>query len=164
MLHKKSILRATAILSSSSVISILLSLATAKILALYLQPEGYGYYGLLQSFIAVASLIAGMGIPTAIVRMGAGAVERGETSDVANLRRAAWLLFAGLGTLALLVVALLRRQLSMFVLATPDEGRTILLMSVALRSTVAAHVQVGTLNAYHRVNALAKLPVANKVL
>ena len=85
MLHKKSILRATAILSSSSVISILLSLATAKVLALYLQPEGYGYYGLLQSFIAVAALIAGMGIPTAIVRMGAGAVERGDASAIANL-------------------------------------------------------------------------------
>jgi len=163
-LHKKSIIRATAILSSSSVISILLSLATAKILALYLQPEGYGYYGLLQSFIAVAALIAGMGIPTAIVRMGAGAVERGDATAVANLRRAAWLLFVGLGTIALLVVGLFRRPLSVFVLGTPDEGRTILLMSLALLSTVAANVQVGTLNAYHRVNALAKYAVANTVL
>lgn len=163
MLHKKSILRATAILSSSSVISILLSLVTAKILALYLQPEGYGYYGLLQSFIAVAALIAGMGVPTAIVRMGAAAVEQGDGTAIANLRRAAWLLFAVLGTIALLAVALLRRQLSVFVLGTPDQGRTILVMSLALLATVAANVQVGTLNAYHRVNALAKYGVANTI-
>ena len=54
----KSIFRATAILSSSSIISIFLSLITAKVLALYLQPEGYGYYGLLQSFVAVSSSVA----------------------------------------------------------------------------------------------------------
>lgn len=160
----KSIFRATAILSSSSIISIALSLATAKVLALYLQPEGYGYYGLLQSFIAVSSLIAGLGIPTGIVRMGAGAATRGDSETLANLRSAAWLLFSVLGAIALFLIAIFRVRLSILVLGTPTRGVTILLMSVALLFTVAANIQVGTLNAYHRVSALAKYAVANTVL
>ena len=77
----KSSFRATALLSSSSIVSILVSLASAKVMALCIQPEGYGYYGLLQSFVAVASLLAGMGMATGLVRIGAGAVTRNEVSD-----------------------------------------------------------------------------------
>jgi len=160
----KSIFRATAILSSSSIISIFLSLVTAKVLAFYLQPEGYGYYGLLQSFIAVSSLVAGLGIPTGMVRMGAAAATRGDSDTLANLRSAAWLLFSVLGLVALFLIAVFRVRLSILVLGTPTRGVTILLMSVALLFTVAANIQVGTLNAYHRVNALAKYAVTNTVL
>ena len=160
----KSIFRATAILSSSSIISIFLSLVTAKVLALYLQPEGYGYYGLLQSFIAVSSLVAGLGIPTGIVRMGAAAAKRGDSETLANLRIASWFLFSVLGVVALFLIAVFRVRLSVLVLGTPTRGGTILLMSLALLFTVAANIQVGTLNAYHRVKALAKYAVANTVL
>ena len=160
----KSIFRATAILSSSSIISIFLSLITAKVLALYLQPEGYGYYGLLQSFVAVSSLVAGLGIPTGIVRMGASAAKRGDFETLANLRIASWLLFSVLGVVALVLIAVFRVRLSVLVLDTPARGGTILLMSLALLFTVAANIQVGTLNAYHRVKALAKYAVANTVL
>jgi PST family polysaccharide transporter len=107
----KSVFRATAILSGSSVISILLSLVSAKVMALYLQPAGYGYYGLLQSFVSVAGLIAGMGVATAIVRLGAGAVTRQDDATVASLRSASWLLFAGLGAATLILLALFRHLL-----------------------------------------------------
>lgn len=160
----KSIFRATAILSSSSIISVLVSLVSAKVMALYLQPEGYGYYGLLQSFVTVMSLLVGMGIATAIVRMGAGAVTRNDQLMIGHLRRATWILFAALGSLALVVVALVRVRLSILVLGTPARGSTILLMCIALLFTVAANIQVGTLNAYHRVTALAKYGVANTLL
>ena len=162
--HGKSIFRAAAILSGSSIVSLLLSLVSAKVMAVYLQPEGYGYYGLLQSFVAVSSLIAGLGMATGMVRLGAGAVTRDEQATIASLRKGSWLLFWILGTLAMVILSVFRAQLSQFALNRPDRGGTILLMGIALLFTVAGNIQVGTLNAYHRVASLAKNGVANTLL
>jgi PST family polysaccharide transporter len=160
----KSSFRATALLSSSSIISILVSLASAKVMALCIQPEGYGYYGLLQSFVAVASLLSGMGMATGLVRLGAGAVTRNETAAIACLRRASWWIFSAMGVLTLVVLWIFRARMSQIVLGVPDYGNTIMLMGLALLFTVAGNVQVGTLNAYHKVGALAEYGVANTLL
>jgi PST family polysaccharide transporter len=159
----KSIFRATAILSGSSFVTILLSLVSAKVMALVLQPVGYGYYGLVQSFVAVATLIVGMGMATGLVRYGAGPVERGEQAAVVSLRRGAWLLFWGLGSLALVLLGLFRGTLSHWALGSADHGTTILLTGTAILFTVAGNVQMGMLNAHHRVGGLAKNAVVNSV-
>lgn len=163
-MRTKSIFRATAILSSSSIISIFLSLIVAKILALYLQPEGFGFYGLLQSFVSVASLVAGMGVATGIVRMGAASAAREDFSAMAVLTKGCWILFVILGGLSTCLIAICRKQLSIIVLGDSGHGPTMLLMSVALLFTVASNIQVGTLNAHHRVAALAKYGIVNTVL
>jgi len=160
----KSIFKATAILSGSSIASILLSLVSAKVMALYLQPAGYGYYGLLQSFVALSSLVTGLGIATGLVRLGAGAAISGDQLAIASLRRAAWVLFAGSTGLATLVVAVFRHPISRWAVGTPDHAETIVLMAIALVFTVAGAIQTGMLNAYHRVGALAKYGVVNTVM
>lgn len=160
----KSIFRATAILSGSSVISILLGLVSAKVMALVLAPAGYGYYGLLQSFVAVAGLVVGMGMATGLVRLGAGPASSGDTATMAGLRRGAGLLMIVLGSLTMLILALFRAPLSRWALGSADHSGTILVMGIALLLTVGVNVQNGTLNAYHRVEALAAYGVANSVL
>lgn len=160
----KSIFRSTVLLSGSSVISILLGLISTKILATILQPGGYGYYGLLQSFLAVASLIAGVGMATGLVRLGAGPAASGDHRAIAKIRSGAWLLMIGLGTISLGVMALFRRPLSQWALGSPDHQAAILLMEVALWFTVATNVQTGLLNAWHRVEALATLGFVNAFL
>jgi PST family polysaccharide transporter len=157
----KSIFRATAMLGSSSGISILLSLVSAKVMALYIHPEGYGFYGLLQSFVAVSSLIGGVGMATGIVRLGASAAKRDDAGRIASLRKAAWLIFAVVGGLTELILVVARQPLSRLVLGSPRHGSMIMLMGVAMLFTVAANLQVGTLNVYHRVEALAKYGVSN---
>ncbi len=152
----KSIFRATAMLSASSVVTILLGFVSAKVLAVRLQPAGYGYYGLLQGFVGLMALLTGFGMATSLVRLGAGAATRNEESALASLRTGAWILFAGLAVLSLSLISIFRVALSRWALGTPDKGTAILLMGVALLFTVAAQLQVGILNAYHRVGALAK--------
>src|SRR5215470_14002973 len=100
----KSIFRSTAILSGSSVLSILLGLATAKVLALILQPSGYGYYGLLQSFVALVTLFTGFGMATGLVRLGATAAVQQNEAYLANLRAGAWVVFAILGGFTMLML------------------------------------------------------------
>ncbi len=159
----KSIFRATAILSVSSVINMLLGLVSAKVLAVFLHPDGYGYYGLLQSFVNLTAMVMGMGMASGMVRMGAGAVTSGDEMAIASLRRGAWLLFGGIGAVSLALLIVFRVTLSRWALGTPDHSTTILLMSIALLFTAALNVQTGTLNAYHRLAALAKYAVASAV-
>jgi PST family polysaccharide transporter len=105
-----------------------------------------------------------MGIATGLVREGAGAVTRDDQLTIASLRKAAWVLFCVLGTLALLVLVIFREPLSRLVLGTPKYATTILLMGIPLVFSLAAGIQGGTLNAYHRVEALAKNGVATTAL
>jgi len=163
-MKKKSIFRATAILSGSSMISIFLGLVSAKVLALILQPAGYGYYGLLQSFVALTTIVAGMGMATGLVRLGAGAASRNEEEVLAGLRAGAWLIFWALGGVMLILLAIFRVALSRMALGSPDHGWTIVVMGFAILFTVASNVQVGILNAYHRVGALAKYGVASSFI
>jgi enterobacterial common antigen flippase len=157
----KSIFRATAILSGSSIISIILGMVSAKVLALYLQPSGYGYYGLLQSFIGLTTLIAGLGMATGLVRLGAAAAKRNDEQAIANLRGGAWVLFGGVAVIAMAGLTLFRVAISRWALGTPEHGWTIVAMGFALLFTIAGNIQIGILNAYHRVTSLAKYGVIN---
>ncbi|MGD0792504.1 MAG: oligosaccharide flippase family protein [Terriglobales bacterium] len=158
----KSIFRATAILSGSSVVSILLGLVSAKVMALLLQPSGYGYYGLLQSVVAVTTLVTGMGIATGLVRQGAGAASRSDKETVSRLRHGAWILFWMLGGISLLVLTVFRAPLSR--LGGLNQPAVMPILGIAVLFTVANNIQAGILNAYHRVGALATYGIANSVL
>src|ERR1019366_3394038 len=102
-----SIFKATAILGSSSVLSIILGVASCKVLASVLEPSGYGYYGLLQSFVTVTSLLSGMGMATGLVRLGATSAAEGNRAEMSALCGGAWLLFIGLVTPVMAVVLIL---------------------------------------------------------
>lgn len=160
----KSIFRATAMLSGSSVVTIFLGLASAKVLALLLQPSGYGYYSLLQSVVAVVSLVAGMGISTGLVRQGASAVERGEEATIFNLRGGAWIVYWTFGGVTLILLTLFRGVLSQWALGGLGRPALMPILGIAVLFAVATNVQTGTLNAYHRVGALATYGVANSLL
>jgi antigen flippase len=160
----KSIFKATAILSGSSIISIFIGLASAKMLALILRPEGYGYYGLLQSFVSLVTLAAGMGLATGLVRLGAAAASRNDQMTLASLRKGAWLVLSCVGTLTLILLLVFRSTLSRWALGRQDEGWTIVLMGAAIVLGVACNIRVGTLNAHHYVGTLAEYGVANTLL
>ena len=160
----KSIFRATALLSGSSAASILLSLISTKVLATVLHPAGYGYYGLLQSFVAVGSLVMGMGLATGLVRLGAASAANHDQAEMANLRAGAWILGGALAVVALPVLALFREPLSRWALGGAEHQKAILLMGLALCFTAGMNVQNGLLNAWHKVEALAAYGVANTAL
>jgi PST family polysaccharide transporter len=160
----KSILRATAILGSSSMVSIVVGLVSAKAWALLLGPGGLGFMGLLQSLVGLAGLIAGMGVGTGLVRMGANALEYGDERRLAALRRAAWLLFWSLGGCAILALAIFRVPISVLMLGDSKLSSSVVLMGAALLFSLAAGLQTSLLNAHHQVEVLAKLAMLNSLL
>src|SRR2546422_783617 len=137
----RSILRATAILSSGSIVSILFSLASTKVLAVLLGPGGYGYWGLLQSLVGLSVLIAGLGIGTGLVREGAHALAQEHYIQIASLRKGAWLLLGTWGGLVVLILAVFRLPISRGALGGSEHGGTVVLMGLAVLFTLAAGLQ-----------------------
>lgn len=160
----KSILRATMILSSSSLVSIVVGLVSAKAFALLLGPGGVGAMGLLQALVGLAGLLAGMGIGAGLVRMVAEALAQGDHPRVAALRRAVWLLLWLLGGLAVLVLFVCRGPISRWMLGGPEYAWSVALMAPALLFNLASGLQTSILNSYHRVGALARIGVLNSLL
>ena len=83
------IFRATAILSASSVATNLLGLIRSKVDAVFLEPAGFGYMGLLQNMASLIVLGAGLGVGGGLVRMGASRVAGGDQEGIASLWQAA---------------------------------------------------------------------------
>lgn len=160
----KSILKATAVLSSVSLVNILIGLVSAKVNAVLLGPRGVGYMGLLQSLLTLSVIIAGMGVGTGLVRAGAKVLADGDERQVAALRSGAWLLSWTLGGLALLLLVIFRLPLSRLMLGGPEHTGAVMLMGAALVLSLAATVQSSILNAHHRIADLARVGVLSSLL
>lgn len=160
----KSILKATAVLGSASVVSILMGLLSAKVSAVLLGPSGVGFMGLLQSLLGLSGLIAGMGVGAGLVRTGARALQDQDSRKMAALRAAAWLVTGALGVATALVMTLARAPLSQFMLGSGEHGGAVVLTAVGLMLTLAAGIQTSILNAHHRVGALARCSMLSSVI
>jgi len=159
-----SILRATAVLSTSSFVTILVGLVSAKAYALLIGPEGLGFMGLLLSVLGLTSLVAGVGLGGSVVRMIASTLATDDCQDVVALRRAAWLLFWSFGLLVALCLVIFRVPISRAMLNGPEHSGAVVLMGAALLFSLASGVQTSILNAYHRIGALAKFGILNSIL
>jgi len=160
----KAILRATAILGSSTLLSVLARLIASKGLAVLLGPGGIGFFGLLQNFLQLALLIAALGIGTALVRAGAHALASDEAQRIGTMYRAAWVLAGVLGCIGLLVLISLRMVLGRWLLAGETDTQVFLALGVALIFSLGMLVETSILSAHQRVGALAKSTLANNLL
>ena len=159
----KSILKATAMLGSVSLVSMVFGLLSAKIYAVWLGPQWLGYMGLLQSLVGIATLVASMGVTGGVVRAGAQALAQNEVRRMAALRRGAWLLCWTLGGLAVLCLVVLRVPVSRVMLGGAEHAGAVVLMSLALLLTLAAGLQLCLLNAHQRLGDLARIGLLNTV-
>ena len=160
----KQILRATVVLGSSSVVSVLVGVISAKAWAIMVGPSGLGLLGLLQGLVGLAGLVAGLGVGAGLVRAGASALARSEHRQLAALRKAAWLLLWLAGSLAVLILLVFRVPISELILGGAQYATSVVLMGLALLFTLATGIQISILNAYHRVSALAKVGILKSVL
>lgn len=160
----KTILKAAAVLGSASVVSILAGLVSAKVSAVLLGPRGLGFSGLLQSLLSIAGMIAGMGVSVGLVRSGARALAEDNARRMSALRAAAWLLWAVLGGAAALLIAVARIPISRLMLGGPQHGDAVAIIAVALLLLLATAIQMGILNTYQRVGALARSSIASTVI
>lgn len=160
----KSILKATAMLSSASAITIVMGLISAKFSAVFLGPSGMGYMGLLQSLLGLSVMIAAMGAGVGLVRAGAAAIAARDREREATLRAGAWLLYCVFGCSVLLTLALLRKPLAQLMLGSIEHEGAAVAVAAGVLLTMAAGLLASTLNAHHRVTELARVTMLNSIL
>ena len=160
----RAIFRATAILSASSFVTILVGLVTSKVYAVLLGPKGYGYIGLLQSMMNLTILVAGLGVGSAVVRIAAGRIAEKDEQGTADILQGAYWLLAVACFVAVLLIVLFRRTLSVLFLGSSGHPWAIVFMVVPIVLMLFSRLNTSVLNAYHRVDALARNTVFASVL
>src|SRR4051812_13705554 len=126
------ILKSTAMIGGSSVVTIFCGIIRTKVMAVLLGPAGVGLMGLFSSIVDVTQSLAGMGIQSSGVRQIAEAVGSGEEERIARtatvLRRVA--LFFGL--LGALLLVLFAGRVGRFSFGTDRYTRSVMLLSLAV--------------------------------
>lgn len=159
----KSIFKATAILGSSSVVSVVVGLISSKFLANVIGPAGIGYLGMLQVFLASAAMISGLGIATGTVRTVAKAIADNDEDAAASYQKAAVAASLISGLLGLILIVLFRDFLNRLMFDGNGSGFEISLLGLGLIFTLLANCYIGILNGHHKIKLLAKIAIANSV-
>ena len=160
----RSALRATAVLSSGSVVQIGVALIVSKVWAVLVGPAGVGLFGLLQSLIGIGTIVASLGVGMGMVRLGAQALGSGDERRAAALHRAALAIAWTAGALACVGIAVFRRPVAAAMLGGPEQSLGAALAGAGILCTVVSGVMTNVLNAHRRVRALATALALSSVL
>lgn len=159
----KSALKATAILGSSSIISAAIALVSAKIWAVLIGPVGVGYIAGFQSLLGLSVMIAGFGIATAFVRIGAKAISDGNEKELTANWKAGFILVVFFSLISSLLLIIFSQKISTLVFGSPREAFQIIILTIPTTGNLLTNFFIGVVNAYHRVATLAKISIFNNL-
>lgn len=142
-------LRATAIVGVGSVVTLGLSVVTAKAYAVLVGPEGVGLMALMLATINVAIVIASLGVSTSVIRWIAAAAADEPRSAI--VQTAASLTGIAGGTVLVIVLIASGEVIADVILAAPERAGDVVLLAIAVGFGTIAGVQIGILNGRHRV-------------
>jgi PST family polysaccharide transporter len=130
-----------------------------KVYALYVGPEGLGYWGLLQSVFNFSLIGFGLGISTNLVRLASSAEE---SFSLPAYYRAAWELYLTLVALLAIIFFLARAPIAERLLAGahPEE---VFWVAGAVIFGFAMAIQVSTLNVLRQVRSIATINLLTSV-
>ncbi|MGH8613178.1 MAG: O-antigen translocase [Gammaproteobacteria bacterium] len=153
------ILKSSALIGGSSVLSIAIGIIRTKAMAVLLGPAGVGLMGLYSSIADLAQSVAGMGVNSSGVRQIAEAVGSGDTQRIARtvvvLRRTSVIL--GILGAALLIV--FSRQVSGVTFGSDQYAAAVALLSVAVFFRCVSAGQGALIQGMRRISDLAKMGV-----
>jgi PST family polysaccharide transporter len=153
-------MRAAVMLGGSSIVAILMTLATAKGLAILVGPRGVGEFALLQSAVDLAVLFAGIGISVSVVRLLADAIGRGEPARVTAIRSASALVVWTTGAVAALALIIFRDDIAGAIFGRRELAGAVVVAAAAVPFALGAAIDIATLSAFREVGAIASLRTA----
>ena len=157
------ILRSSAIVGGSSVVSIILGIIKTKAFALMLGPAGIGLLGLYNSVADLARSVAGLGVNSSGVRQIAEAVGTGNSQRIActvtTLRRVTFY-FGALGSLLLLVFS---KPISRMTFGDDWHAGAVALLSLAVLFGNVSAAQSALVQGMRRIADLARISVLGAV-
>lgn len=164
--HKSSygqILKSSAIVGGSSVVTIALGVVRTKVLALLLGPSGVGLVGLFTSILELARNVAGMGVSSSAVRQIAESIGYGSEPQIARtvlaLRRVALVL----GIAGALTLLALCRPVAQLTFGNDRQTGSVALLSMAVLFGVVSAGQMALVQGMRRITDLARLSMLGAV-
>ena len=160
----RQILKSSAVIGGSSVITVLLGIVRTKVLAMLIGAEGLGLLGVFSSVTALVSGIAGLGINSSGVRQIAVAVGTSDQQRISRtilvLRRTALLL----GLVGMLALLFLCQPISKATFGNAAYAGSLALLSVTVVFTAVAGGQTALVQGLRRIGDLAALSIWGAVL
>lgn len=152
-------IRATALLSVGSIVTVLAGLATAKVNALTIGPSGVGLFALLQSVVGMGGIVAGVWLSASIVRFGAVALATADPDRLARIWRAGQQLVAWVGIPASGALWLARESIAIYVIGGVEYSSAVGWVAPAVLVSALAGLDTAMINAHHRIDVLTKVTV-----
>ena len=153
------ILKSTALVGGSSVVSIAMGIVRTKAMAILLGPAGFGLFGLYSSIANLTQNIAGMGVNSSGVRQIA---ESAATSDAEQIARTAAVLRRTsvlLGALGAAVLIVFSRQVSTVTFGTSKNAAAVALLSLVVFFNLVSGGQAALIQGLRRISDLARMGV-----
>ncbi len=158
------ILKSSALIGGSSVLTILIGIVRTKAMAVMLGPTGFGLIGLYGSIIDLALAVANMGIGSSGVRQIAESVSTGNETRIARtvvvLRRTAVLL----GILGAVLVVVFSGPLSTLTFGSDRHAGSVALLGLAVFFRSVSTGQGALIQGMRRIADLARLGVWGALL
>lgn len=153
------ILKATALIGGSSVITVLFAIIRNKAIAILLGPAGVGLMGLYSSIADIAYAIAGLGIQASGVRQIAEAVGSGDAERVARTATVLRRTSVVLGLLGALLLAALALPVANFTFGDHSYAAGIVLLSASILFRLLADGQIALIQGMRDIVSLARINV-----
>lgn len=153
----RGLIKSMLVIGSAQVVNILISIFRMKVLAVLLGPSGVGLLSIYNSLLGMVQQTAGLGIGSSGVREIASA--RG---DEATLSRVRGVLFAAhliQGTLAMLVVWLLRERIAIWLFGDAERAIEVGLIGIAILLGLLASAQTALLQGLRKISDLGRVTV-----
>ena len=129
---KRDILKSTVLLGGSSFITVIINMVKTKIIAVLLGPAGMGFQGILFSLRDIVALVTGLGLQFSGVREIAYAVGRNDTKTISITVKTVRLLVWVTGILAVIVMAVGARHLSLLSFDSAEYSFDVALIGISI--------------------------------
>lgn len=153
------VIKSTTIIGGSSFLNVAFRILQAKAAALLIGPAGVGLMGIFNSVLALASLVAGMGIETSGVRQIAESVGSGDDERISRVIRAFRRVAIALGLLGALLFLALSQPISRLTFGDDQHAASIGFLAIALFCAVLATAQTTLIRGMRRIGDLAKASI-----
>ena len=162
--QNRAILKSTALLGGSSLITMLVSMVKSKIMAVLLGPEGVGFLGVLTNLQSLIITVAGLGLTSSAVRELSHAIASGNERHIATtaktIRTIVWLT----GFLGLFITLIGARGFSKFSFNSYEYAAPIALLGVSILFSIVSSGQSSILQGFRRIDLVARINVVGAVL
>ena len=153
----RGLIKSMIIIGSAQVVNILISIVRMKLLAVLLGPSGVGLLSIYNSLLGMVQQTAGLGIGSSGVRVIASA--RGDEATLSRVRRVLFAAHLIQGTLAMIVIWLLRERIAIWLFGDAVRATEVGLIGVAILIGLLASAQTALLQGLRKIGDLGRVTV-----